>query len=68
MTGTVNQTYAQGLKTYVDYITGKGAYAIVDPHNFARYYGKVIDDYDGFQAFVRLLCLRPLAKKVCERD
>ena len=55
MTGTVNQTYAQGLQTYVNYITSKGAYAIVDPHNFARYYGKVIDDYDGFQAFVRLL-------------
>jgi len=52
MTGSVDATYAQGLKTYADYITGKGAYAIIDPHNFARYYGKVIDDYSGFQALV----------------
>lgn len=54
MTGAVNQTYAQGLQTYVDYITSKGAYAIIDPHNFGRYYGNVITDYSGFQAFVRL--------------
>jgi endoglucanase len=53
MTGTVNQTYAQGLQTYVNYITSKGAYAIIDPHNFGRYYGNVITDYSGFQAFVR---------------
>ncbi|PMD35398.1 glycoside hydrolase family 5 protein [Hyaloscypha variabilis F] len=55
MTGTVNETYAQGLQTYVNYITGKGAYAIVDPHNFARYYGNVISDYNGFQAFWKTL-------------
>ncbi|KAE8443949.1 hypothetical protein EG329_001172 [Mollisiaceae sp. DMI_Dod_QoI] len=55
MTGTFNQTYLDGLTTYVNYITGKGAYAIVDPHNFARYYNKVITDYAGFQAFWKTL-------------
>lgn len=28
----------------------RGAYAIVDPHNFGRYYGNVISDTSGFQA------------------
>jgi len=52
MTGTVNATYESGLTTIVDYITNtKGAYAIVDPHNFGRYYGNVITDYTGFQTF-----------------
>ena len=54
MTGSVNATYAAGLATYVNYITSKGAYAIIDPHNFGRYYGNVITDYTGFQAFVCL--------------
>jgi endoglucanase len=52
MTGTVNATYESGLTTIVDYITNtKGAYAIVDPHNFGRYYGNIITDYSGFQTF-----------------
>jgi endoglucanase len=51
MTGVVNSTYTTPMTTYVNYITSKGAYAILDPHNFARYYGKVIDDYAGFKAF-----------------
>lgn len=43
MTGTVNATYEAGLTSIVNYITNtKGAYAIVDPHNFARYYGNII--------------------------
>lgn len=55
MTGTVNVTYEDGLTTYVNYITSKGAYAIVDPHNFGRYNGNVITDYTGFQAFWKTL-------------
>lgn len=35
MTGTANATYAAGLTNYVNYITRKGAYAIIDPHNSA---------------------------------
>ncbi|CZR51741.1 probable endo-beta-1,4-glucanase B [Phialocephala subalpina] len=55
MTGTVNATYLSGLTTYVNYITSKGAYAIVDPHNFGRYNGNIITDYTGFQAFWKTL-------------
>ncbi len=32
------------LDDFVSYATGKGAYVILDPHNYARYYGIVIGD------------------------
>jgi endoglucanase len=51
MTGTINQTYHAGLVSTVNYITGKGAYALIDPHNFGRYYGNVITDYAGFKSW-----------------
>lgn len=52
MTGTINQAYASGLTSYVNYITNtKGAIAIIDPHNFGRYYGNVISDHAAFKAW-----------------
>lgn len=51
LTGTLDATYLADLKEIVSYITGKGAYAIIDPHNFARYYGSVITDTAGFQSW-----------------
>lgn len=49
MTGTMNATYEDGLTSIVSYITNtKGAYAIIDPHNFGRYYGIIITDDAGF--------------------
>ena len=30
------------MDTVVNYATGKGAYVLLDPHNFARYYGNII--------------------------
>jgi endoglucanase len=52
MTGSTNATYQQGLVDLVNYITNtKGVYAIVDPHNFGRYYGNIITDDTGFKAF-----------------
>ena len=32
----------------VDYITGKGAYAMIQPHNYGRFYGNIINDTAGF--------------------
>lgn len=56
MTGSMNATYEAGLTSIVNYITKtKGAYAIVDPHNFGRYYGSVITNYTAFQAFWKTL-------------
>ncbi|KAI1807730.1 glycoside hydrolase family 5 protein [Daldinia bambusicola] len=51
LTGSVNETYAAGLDDIVKYITGQGAYAIVDPHNFGRYYNNIITDVAGFGAW-----------------
>jgi hypothetical protein len=33
LTGSFDQTYLSGLQTIVNYITSKGAYAIIEPHN-----------------------------------
>ncbi|KAK4166968.1 glycoside hydrolase [Cladorrhinum sp. PSN259] len=49
--GPVNQAYLQGLTDIVNHVTSKGAYAIIDPHNFGRYYDKVITDVNGFKAW-----------------
>lgn len=35
----------------INYITQNGAYAIIDPHNFGRFYGSIITDTAGFQTF-----------------
>ncbi|KAI1381573.1 glycoside hydrolase family 5 protein [Hypoxylon crocopeplum] len=51
LTGTVNETYAVGLDDIVTYITGQGAYAVIDPHNFGRYYSNIITDVAGFGAW-----------------
>jgi aryl-phospho-beta-D-glucosidase BglC (GH1 family) len=32
------------LDGFVDYATGRGAFVILDPHNFARYYGDHLSD------------------------
>ncbi|KAK0724602.1 glycoside hydrolase family 5 protein [Lasiosphaeris hirsuta] len=49
--GAINTAYAQGLEDIVKYVTSKGAYAIVDPHNFGRYYDKIITDVAGFKTY-----------------
>ncbi|KAI0506570.1 glycoside hydrolase family 5 protein [Xylaria bambusicola] len=47
----VSANYLKNLTATIDYITDKGAYAILDPHNFGRYYGNIITDTDGFGIF-----------------
>ncbi|KXN84735.1 Endoglucanase 3 [Leucoagaricus sp. SymC.cos] len=51
ITGAFDSAYFNGLKTIVSYITGKGAYAIIEPHNYMRYNGQVISDNNGFATF-----------------
>ncbi|PFH53034.1 glycoside hydrolase family 5 protein [Amanita thiersii Skay4041] len=48
LTGSFNQTYLSGLKTIVSYITGKGAYAAIEPHNFMRFNGAIITSVSDF--------------------
>ncbi|KAI0123201.1 glycoside hydrolase family 5 protein [Xylariales sp. AK1849] len=51
LTGTTDAAYLANLTTVVDFVTNKGAYAILDPHNFGRYYSNIITDTDGFGSF-----------------
>ncbi|CAG9952287.1 unnamed protein product [Clonostachys rosea f. rosea IK726] len=58
LTGSINETYFEGLQTVVDHVTGKGWYAVIDLHNYGRYYGNIITDVDGFGAFWKTLASR----------
>ncbi|AKU97732.1 Endoglucanase [Labilithrix luteola] len=40
--GAFDAKYAEGLDTIVNYAVSKGANVIIDPHNYARYYGGVV--------------------------
>jgi endoglucanase len=51
LTGTFDQTYLNGLKTIVNYITNKGAYAVIEPHNFMRYNNAIITSTSDFQTW-----------------
>ncbi|KAK9426613.1 putative Cellulase [Seiridium unicorne] len=51
LTNTADAAYLANLTAVVDYITDNGAYAILDPHNFGRYYSNIITDLDGFGSF-----------------
>ncbi|KAK6080521.1 extracellular endoglucanase [Seiridium cupressi] len=51
LSGSFDSAYVSGLDDIISYITGKGAYAILDPHNFGRYYGNIITDTAGFKTW-----------------
>ncbi|KAI0154335.1 cellulase [Xylariaceae sp. FL1272] len=51
LTGAADPAYMANLTGTVNYITSNGAYAILDPHNFGRYYGSIIESTDDFAAF-----------------
>ncbi|KAG8945059.1 hypothetical protein FRC04_001220 [Tulasnella sp. 424] len=48
LTGSFDATYLAALKSIVTYITGKGAYAAIDPHNYLRFNGSIITDSAAF--------------------
>ncbi|KAG8724647.1 hypothetical protein FRC09_016192 [Ceratobasidium sp. 395] len=49
--GAFDQTYLSGLKSIVTYITNKGGYAAIDPHNYMRYNGNIITSTTDFAKF-----------------
>jgi endoglucanase len=51
LTGSFDQTYLSGLKTIVNYITGKGGFALIDPHNFMRYNNAIITNTTSFSTW-----------------
>ncbi|KAF5327667.1 hypothetical protein D9619_004868 [Psilocybe cf. subviscida] len=55
LAGSFDQTYLAALKNIVNYITNKGAYALVEPHNYMRYNNNIITNTNDFAAFWRSL-------------
>lgn len=51
MTATLDADYLANLTTVVKYITDAGSYAVLDPHNYARYDGSIISSTSDFQTF-----------------
>jgi endoglucanase len=37
LTGDLDPLYLGNLTEQIDYITGKGAYAMIQPHNYGRF-------------------------------
>ncbi|KAI4834143.1 glycoside hydrolase [Aureobasidium sp. EXF-8845] len=51
MTGSPNAAYLRNLTDTVEGITKLGAYAIIVPHNYGRYYGEIITSAADFGTF-----------------
>lgn len=51
MTAELDADYLSNLTAVVDYVTAAGSYAILDPHNFARYGGSIISSTADFTTF-----------------
>lgn len=43
--------YLKNLTTVVNYITDAGKYAVIEPHNYARYKGEIISSNADFKTF-----------------
>ena len=51
LTGSFDKAYLGNLTQQVNYITSKGAYAMIQPHNYGRFYGNIITDTAGFKTW-----------------
>ncbi|KAF2833809.1 endoglucanase precursor [Ophiobolus disseminans] len=51
LTGAFDPAYLGNLTEQVKYITGKGKYAMIQPHNYGRFYGNIITDTAGFKTW-----------------
>lgn len=51
LSGALDPYYLGNLTQQVNYITSKGAYAMINPHNYGRFNGAIITDTAGFQTF-----------------
>jgi endoglucanase len=48
LTGSPDPGYLRNLTEQVNYVTSRGAYAMIQPHNYGRYYKQVITDASAF--------------------
>lgn len=51
ITATPDATYLAALKKVVNFITDSGAYAVLDPHNYGRYDGSIIESTANFKSW-----------------
>lgn len=51
ISAALGPAYLANLTATVNYITSKGAYAVLDPHNFGRFNGAIISDVASFKTF-----------------
>ncbi|KAM5360205.1 hypothetical protein ACJZ2D_013915 [Fusarium nematophilum] len=51
ITGSFDTAYLKNLTDVVNHITQGGGFAVLDPHNYGRYFGNVITDTAGFQTW-----------------
>ena len=51
LTSPADPDYLANYTDTINYITSQGAYAVMDPHNYGRYYGNIITDTAGFGSF-----------------
>ncbi|KAF4981706.1 hypothetical protein FZEAL_2508 [Fusarium zealandicum] len=51
MTGAYNNAYLKNLTDVVNHITKSGGWAVLDPHNYGRFFGNIITDTAGFQTW-----------------
>ncbi|KAF2642292.1 endoglucanase-like protein precursor [Massarina eburnea CBS 473.64] len=51
LTASFDKLYLGNLTEQVNHITDKGAYAVLNPHNYGRFYSEVITDTDGFKTW-----------------
>lgn len=51
LTGAFDPLYLGNLTQQVNYITGKGKYAMIQPHNYGRFLGNIITDTAGFKTW-----------------
>jgi endoglucanase len=51
LSAAFDQRYLANLTETINYITSRGKFAILDPHNYGRYKGQVITDLDAFKSF-----------------
>ena len=56
--GVISEDYFNKYAAVVKFITGKGQYAILDPHNYGRYYGNVITNTADFKKFWAVFAAR----------
>jgi len=51
LTGEFDSLYLGNLTEQVNHITGKGSYAMIQPHNYGRWKGEIITDTVGFKTW-----------------